>query len=51
MRRVICVLAFAIMRSVSAQDAAALAPGTLLLAESALPEYEKDIDHAGVIRA
>ena len=34
----------------NAQPDAALPPGAPLLAESALPDYEKDIDHAGFIR-
>jgi hypothetical protein len=50
--RSISILAFAIL--VGSQLAAAqpdgLPPGALLLPESALPEYERTIDHAGLIR-
>lgn len=35
----------------SAQTPSPLPPGTLLLPESALPAYEKDVDHAGLIRS
>jgi hypothetical protein len=45
-------LAATLVLNVSAQEnSAALPPGELLLPESALPAYEKEIDHAGMVRA
>lgn len=44
----LCLVALAGLR---AQTEPALPPGEPLLPESALPDYEKDLDHAGLIRA
>ena len=40
----------AVCCSLSAQDQGTLPPGTLLLPESALPAYEKDIDHRRLVK-
>ncbi len=44
------VLCLAAVSGLMAQTDPALPPGEPLLPESALPDYEKDIDHAGLIR-
>ncbi|NOX99498.1 MAG: hypothetical protein GXP30_07190 [Verrucomicrobia bacterium] len=45
------ILVVSLSRFALAQDIASLPPGAPLLPLSALPAYEKEIDHAGLIRA
>jgi hypothetical protein len=52
MKSLLRFLAVALLSGVSAQEPSASLPaGEPLLAESALPDYERDLDHAGLIRA
>ncbi len=50
MSRLFFVLAALVLAGALAAQDASLTPGALLLSESALPEYERSLDHAALIR-